>query len=104
MLPKITARREGSRYGKGWIRAASTKEKIVTVAPIPSVSTSRAVAAKPGFLRSWRSVKRRSWQRVSKNGRALWSRYACVLDLEAAEFDQRLTAGLFRRHAGTEIV
>src|ERR1700753_1736699 len=55
----------GSAKGSGLIRAASTKAKIATLAPIPSASTRIAVAENPGFFTSTRRAKRRSCQKRS---------------------------------------
>src|SRR5580700_2267073 len=45
--------------------AASTKLKMATLAAMPRVRMTMAVRAKPGFFRSWRRAKRRSWEKDS---------------------------------------
>ena len=52
--------RPGSRNGGGWRSTASTTEKTVVVAPIPSVSVATVAAVKPGLRMSSRSPWRTS--------------------------------------------
>src|SRR5213083_2404323 len=60
--------RDESLYGSGRSTTAFTMLKMAVFAPMPRASVRAATAVKPGFFRSMRKAKRRSWKNVSRRG------------------------------------
>src|ERR1700750_2566797 len=84
MCSKSATSRDGSRYGSGLTRVASTKAKMAVLAAMPNANTRMAVTAKPGLWLSCRAAKRRSWRMVARNERVALQRCACFVDIERA--------------------
>src|ERR1041384_4204857 len=61
---QMDTRRSGSRNGSGRNSTVSTTLKIAALAPMPRPMVNTATAAKPGFLRRVRTLKRRSRKKV----------------------------------------